>query len=89
MTDEGVREYSVASPHPPMGRMDENALKRADLRRDESRAELLAMWGGREPTELEQLDQSIAFLRGIDAEEMAPQIEALEKQRAELAAKQD
>ncbi len=89
MADDGVHSYLVATPSALGEASDDNGGRRFVLRHEEGRAELLPEWDGRELTELEALDHLISLWRENATEEMMPYIEGLEKQRTQLAAKQD
>jgi hypothetical protein len=90
MTEEGTREYSMLSPRPSGGESDENDGKRWQARVQQGEDELLAAWGGRELTELEQLDEQIAFWNEFGGEDESTQrrMEGLEVKRRELLAEQ-
>ncbi len=76
MTDEGLVEYSVAVPRPADSDFDDNASKRWHSRLEEGEAALMEVWGGRELTELEEIDESIKFWRRAGNEERVRELEA-------------
>jgi len=86
MTDEGLREYSMLSPRPSGAVSDENAGKRWQARLQQGEEELMAAWGGRELTELEQLDEQIAFWNDVGGgdENSERILQGLEVKRREL-----
>jgi hypothetical protein len=92
MTDDGPAEWSLLAPTPE-GVEDadpENAGKRWEVRRDEAVQALMDAWGGRPYTELEQVDQELAFWesQADEAEDdaMAPILERLRRRREKLVA---
>jgi hypothetical protein len=61
MTDEGVAEYSMMSVSPRSTDRDENASTRWRVRLSEGEAALIDAWGGREFTEIEEVELSMEF----------------------------
>jgi hypothetical protein len=82
-TDDGIVEYSVATPRPPGAPYDDNAARRWKSRLQAGEAELMAEWGGRELTEVERLDEKIRFWEDAGAPDMADEARA---RRAKLLA---
>ncbi len=70
MTDNGYVEYSMLSPYPISVDRDENASTRWSARLEEGRAWLMDEWNGRELTELEDVDRSLAFWREVREERL-------------------
>jgi hypothetical protein len=95
MTDAGKVEYSMASPRPPGWTGDDNDNTRWSFRLEQGRAQLMDMWGGREPTPLEEVEVDLAFWSELAGNPDWPEgefdktIATLEAKRAELLAEQE
>ena len=88
MTESGLVELSMRSVAPIEAEpsFDPNNQLRWTKRLEEGKAQLIADAGGRELTEIEKIDQQIAFMREYGGfEEFLP---ALEARRAKLAAEE-
>jgi hypothetical protein len=85
MTDAGVKEYSLAMPRPPGSTGDGAARQRFRARREDGEAALMRAWDGRELTELEKIDQSIAFFGAQDDPKSRAIVEKLREERKALA----
>jgi hypothetical protein len=94
MTDQGKVEYSMASPRPPGWTGDENSGTRWNYRLEQGRTQLMDMWGGREPTPLEEVESSLVFWNRLAEDPDWPEgefddtIAELEAQRATLLAEE-
>lgn len=93
MTDDGPVDFSMSAPLPTGTDLDDNAHTRWQFRLDQGRAFLMDEWGGREPTELERVEQQLEFWHDAAednpdrAESFSNIIADFEAKRARLIAK--